>query len=191
MSGSVYRPIVIGPVLITLFVVAACARGPQSPDPSSASGTESISLWNEPGPFCGRCDSVKVTAYSDGRALIEHSYWAEPDCKGLDCDLVTLRYPRQITSEQFRRFRDHMQPFRPNGWAIFQDKPSCRTFFYDVDGVRVQWRGAGPDGELVFNFGCDPQERRDTAKGLREAPGKLGIPKLSMPWDQWTVASPA
>ncbi|MBW8728961.1 MAG: hypothetical protein JF625_27915 [Inquilinus limosus] len=86
MSGSGHRPIVIGPVLITLFVVAACAGGPQSPDPSSASGMESISLWNEPGPFCGRCDSVK---------------------------------------------------------------------------------------------------------GLREAPGKLGIPNLSMPWDQWTLASPA
>lgn len=190
-SSSRHQPITIGLALAVLFAVTSCGRVAQSSDPTPASIAELISIENEPGPFCGRCDSVKVTAYSDGRALIEHSYWTDPECKGVDCNLVTQRYPRRITSDQFRHFRDQLQPFRPVGRATFQDKPPCRTLLYDVDGVRVQWRGAGPDAELVFNFGCDPQDRRDIAKALREAPAKLGIPKLWMPWDQWTIASPA
>jgi hypothetical protein len=156
------------------------------PSAPSSTSDELIVMENDPGPFCGRCDTVKLTVSSDGRAWIEHGYWA-----GNYRDRRVERRLEHVLPANLARFREHLRPYRPRGEISLQEKPACDVLWYDVDGVRVEWRDANRTDRLILNFGCDPAVHRRLAEALRVAPDLLGIPTLKMPWNQWLVATPS
>jgi hypothetical protein len=172
--------------LAAAAALAACADVPRAPTGPLAAGDELITLENESGPFCGRCDTVKITALSDGRVWIEHGYWA-----GRYRDWRVERRLEQVPRENFERFREHLRPYRPSGELLLQGKPACDTFWSDVDGVRVTWRGTTGNDKLVLNFGCDPEKMRAMAEALRAASGALGIRTLQLPWGQSVATTPS
>ena len=144
-----------------------------------------ITIRSEPGPFCGRCDSVTMTVLSDGRVWIEQGHWA-----GRYNNWVVERQLERVPVENVVHFRDRLSRFRPHGVLVLTDKPPCETFWNDVDGVRVEWRDGDQTDKLFYNFGCDPETKRAMTEALKSAPGLLGIPKLKMPWGQWAATSP-
>jgi hypothetical protein len=169
--------------LIAAFSLQACIHAP--PTVPIATGGQLITVENEPGPFCGRCDTVKVTALSDGRVWIEHSYWA-----GHYTDWTVERQRERVPVENFARFRDQLSRYRPRGVLALNDKPPCDTFWNDIDGVRVEWRDGANSDKLFLNFGCDPQGKRAMVEAVKSAPGLLGISTLKMPWGQWVATTP-
>lgn len=178
------RPI-LGLIYSAIVSTAAgCTSVPPAPTVPPAAGDELIIIRNEPGPFCGRCDSVKVVALSDGRVWVEHGYWA-----GKYRNWRVERRLEQASPQSFARFREHLIPFRPHGQLVLDDKPPCETFWHDVDGVRVEWRDSNGADTLIFNFGCDPKTKQAMAAALKAAPDLLGIDSLKIPWGQWVVTS--
>ena len=97
----------------------------------------------------------------------------------------------QTTPERFASFREALSPYRPKGELSLQDKPPCHTFWFDVDGVRVEWQDASGTDRLLLNFGCDPESNRAMADALRAAPDLLGIARLRIPWGQWSATAPS
>jgi hypothetical protein len=169
-------PLSIASGLSAIALVPACATIPRVPA-QMENGTELISLETSPGPFCGRCDSVKITALSDGRVWIEQGHWA-----GDYTDWRTTKRFETVSVEAFSRFRAALQAYRPHGKAIFVDQRNCTVLMADLDQIDVKWRDMESEDQLVFNFGCDPQSRHAIADALRNAPGELGILRLEMPW---------
>jgi hypothetical protein len=166
--------------------LAACVSVPPPPIAPLVASDELITMENEPGPFCGRCDNVKITALSDGRVWIEHGYWA-----GRYRDWRVERRLEHALPENFARFREALRPHRPRGELALQEKPPCETFWNDVDGARVEWRDANGTDRLILNFGCDPASKRAMADALRAAPNLLGIATLKIPWGQWVATTPS
>ena len=169
--------------LTAVVCLPACA--PVPPVGPLPGGVELIALENEPGPFCGSCDSIKVTAMSDGRVWIEHGYWA-----GRYTDWTVERRLKHIPIGNFVKLCDHLSRYRPKGVLALNHKPPCETFWNDVDGVRVQWRDGTNDDKLFLNFGCDPEAKKSMADALKSAPSLLGISSLKMPWGQWVATTP-
>jgi hypothetical protein len=143
-------------------------------------------MESHPGPFCGRCDSVKITVLSDGHVWIEHGYW-----RGDYRDWTVNRRRERVSVESFALFRERLRAHRPNGELVLRGKPPCETFWHDVDEVWVEWRDRRRADKLIFNFGCDPETRRGIAEALRAAPDALGIPTLKLPQGQWLAISPS
>lgn len=184
MIGNRLSSAVIG--LACFAALAACAGVPRPPTMPLARGEVLIKLENEPGPFCGRCDNVRITALSDGRVWIEHGFW-----QGKYRNWRVERRLVQTTPERFASFREALSPYRPKGELSLQDKPPCHTFWFDVDGVRVEWQDASGTDRLLLNFGCDPESNRAMADALRAAPDLLGIARLRIPWGQWSATAPS
>lgn len=172
--------------VVVMSCLSSCAIVPAPPVRPIAEGDELITLENEPGPFCGRCDSVKLTALSDGRVWIEHSYWA-----GRYQDWTTERKLVRVPTASFQRFRDHLSRYRPHGVLALNQKPPCATFWNDVDGARVAWLDRTGQDKLFLNFGCDPEAKKAEIEALKSAPALLGISTLRMPWGQWLATSPS
>ena len=187
-SGSLHdvtrEKLSLGLLAFVTATLAACVSVPRSPTAPSGVSDQLITLENEPGPFCGRCDNVKITALSDGRVWMEHGYWA-----GNYRDWRVERRLEQVLPERFARFREALRPYRPKGELALQDKPPCKTFQPDVGGARVEWKDATGEDKLILNFGCDPEGKRAMADSVRAAPDLLGIAALKMPWGQWVEAT--
>lgn len=154
-------------------------RSPPSPD------GQLITLENRPGPFCGRCDNVKIIASSDGRVWIEHGYWL-----GQYSDWTVERSLRRVHVTAFAQFRDNLSPFRPNGTLSLNDQPQCSELSTDFDGAEVRWLDATGNSRLALDFSCDPKVREAMANTIRAAPKLLGISGLKMPWGQWVASTP-
>jgi len=148
-------------------------------------GRALITIESEPGPFCGRCDTVKIRALSDGQIWIEHGYWA-----GHYRDWRVERRHIHGSPERFAHFRGALLPYRPSGTLSLREKPPCETLWNDADGARVEWKDAGRTDKLLLNFGCDPETRKAMADAVRAAPDLLGIARLKMPWGQWVATTP-
>lgn len=170
--------------VVTAALASLTACVPAPPTSPLAMGQELITIENEPGPFCGRCDTMKVTASSDGRVWIEHGYWA-----GHYTDWTKERRLERVPISNFLRFRDQLARYRPRGVLALNQKPPCETFWNDIDGARVEWRDSNRDDKLFLNFGCDPDGKRIIAETVRAAPDLLGISTLKMPWGQWVATS--
>ncbi|WP_343714027.1 hypothetical protein [Inquilinus sp.] len=169
-------------------MLAACATTQDSSTHSSDSGVEQISFEAEPGFGCGRCDSFKIIAYSDGRVWIEHGYWAvEKDGEYSDWQIVHRR--DRVAPERFRRLRDDLLPYRPDGTVLLGDEASCRIYATDSGGLHVKWHGPSSDAHLRIDLGCVSETLQPTMNAVKVAPSKLGIPDLPEPWSQWAVAS--
>jgi hypothetical protein len=172
--------------LAVAATLSSCATVSRPPTAPLAASEELITLENEPGPFCGRCDNVKITALSDGRVWIEHGYWA-----GRYRDWRVERRLEHVSLESFTRFREALRPHRPSGELVLQGKPPCETFWNDLDGVRVEWRDGAKSDKLILNFGCDLETKQAMAEALRTAPDALGIATLKLPWGQWVATTPS
>ena len=175
-----------GLVASSAATLVACASVPQPLTAPPEENGQLITLENEPGPFCGRCDNVKITALSDGRVWIEHGYWA-----GSYRDWRVERRLEHVPRERFARFREALRPYRPKGELALQEKPPCETFWHDVDGARVEWKDATGADKLILNFGCDPESKRPMADAVRAAPDLLNLATLKMPWGQWVATTPS
>jgi hypothetical protein len=130
---------------------------------------ELITYESQPGPFCGECETLKLTAASDGRVWIERGHWA-----GNYEDWRTTVREHQLTPEEFRRFRAALGPYRPSGTRTL-DEGACASFISDGGGVSIRWRGGGGDAELFYNFGCDPENRREMFRAITHAPAVFGL----------------
>lgn len=182
MAAFKYIRCLLWPFLI--IVLAGCSyfttppRSPPSPD------GQLITLENQPGPFCGRCDNVKIIASSDGRVWIEHGYWL-----GQYSDWTVERSLRRVPLMVFAQFRDKLSPFRPNGTLSLNDQPQCAELSTDFDGAEVRWLDATGSSRLALDFSCDPKAREAMANAIREAPKLLGISGLKLPWGQWVAST--
>lgn len=175
-------------ITVTMLVLAACAG---APDPSTrvpGSGAELISFEATPGFGCGRCDSFKIMAYSDGRVWIEHGYWAvEKDGEYSDWQ-VTHRLDR-VTPERFRRVRESLRPYRPDGTLSLGDEKSCEIYATDNGDLHVEWSGPRSDARLWIDTGCVSRRLQPTMDAVKAAPGKLGLRDLPEPWSRWALDS--
>ena len=150
-----------------LLPVSGCATIPKAP-PTPAE--QFITYETEPPPFCGRCDTIKIVASSDGFVRTERGHWA-----GSYQDWRIKRQTLQVTPEQFTRFREVLAPFRPERELLLDDRLPCMTFDPDQGGVSVLWHGAGGDARLTFNRGCEWGARTALVQALEAAPSILGL----------------
>jgi hypothetical protein len=146
---------------------------------------ELVTYETRPGPFCGRCDTLKISAASNGRVLIEQGYWA-----GDYRDWRVVRRSLRVKRAQFARFRSHLAPYRPVGEHWLRDQEGCTPFMTDMPEILVSWRGSGADGRLWFNLGCDPEKWAPLARALTTAPTHLGIRNLPVPNLGWIATTP-
>jgi hypothetical protein len=173
--------------LLWPFVIlglAGCAYFAPSPRSPPSPDGQLITLENRPGPFCGRCDNVKIIASSNGRVWIEHGYWL-----GQYSDWIVERSSRRVPVIAFAQFREKLSPFRPNGTLSLNDRPPCTELSTDFDGAEVRWLDATGSSRLVYDFSCDPKARETMANAIREAPKLLGLDGLKMPWGQWVAST--
>jgi hypothetical protein len=153
-----------------LLALATCAAGPRAPAAPRTPGEELIAIESSPGPFCGRCETLKLTASSTGQVWIERGYWAG------EYSIWQVRRRRvRVTPERFAQLREHLRPHRPQGELLLDRPEACSYFEDDAGEVRVEWRGGGGDSRLRYDFGCDGDTRRAMADALRRAPRPLGI----------------
>lgn len=157
-------------------MLAGCASFPLPPTALMAANDQLIVLENSSGPFCGRCDHLKITALSNGRVWIEQGYWA-----GFYRDWRVKRRLVQTSPERFADFREALRPHRPKGQLALNGMPPCKTFMHDTSGVRVEWKDDTGSDELILVFGCDRETTRTMADAIIAAPGLLGIVALKMP----------
>lgn len=169
------------PLAAFSLALSGCANLRPPPTHPMPNG-ELISVENQPGPFCGRCDSVKVTVLSNGRVWTEHGYWA-----GRYTDWTIERRLRRVSLATFLRFADRLRPFRPHGQLSLNEQPQCARLASDFDGAQVQWRDRAGSDKLILDFSCDPQVRQAMAVAIRDAPELLGFRGLRMPWGQWVA----
>jgi hypothetical protein len=122
------------------------------------------------GPFCGRCETLRLTASSTGQVWIERGHWAG------EYSIWQVRRRRlRVAPARFAKLRDHLRPHRPQGDLLLDRPETCSFFEDDLGGVRVEWRGGGGDSRLRYNYGCDGDTRRALADALRTALRPLGI----------------
>lgn len=176
-------------ITVAALVLSACASAPDLSTRLPSSGAELISFDADSGPFCGRCDKFKITAYSDGRVWIEHGYWAvEKDGEYSDWQVVHRLH--RVAPERFQRLRDALRPYRPNGTLLLGDEGTCRIYATDNGDVHVRWHGPSSDAHLRIDLGCVSEKLQPVIDAVKVAPSKLGIRDLPEPWSRWAVVSP-
>ena len=121
------------------------------------------------GPFCGDCLTFKLAVASDGRAWMQTGWWA-----GKYSDWQTSTRAWRITPDQYAKFRALLAPYRPKG----EQHLFCSN---DGGDVSVKWRGGGPDGMLLYQFGCG--EPNEMQQAFSTAPRELGL-KYLPGWDE-------
>jgi hypothetical protein len=144
--------------------------------------TEWLSIETSPGPFCGRCDTTKIIVAYDGRAWIEQGHWA-----GSYKNWRVVRREAQVEAEALASFRARLEAVRPDGVLALIDTPPCEEYWEDNSEVIVVWHDQRGESRLHYNFGCDPETRRDLRLTLRASPGDLRISDFHML--EWEPAS--
>jgi hypothetical protein len=168
------------PVVLALLATA-CVNLPAAP---AAPDGEIITYETVPGPLCGRCDSIKIVALSDGYVWIEAGHWA-----ATYRDWVVQRRRVRVSAERYARFRAQLAPYRPAGELLLDEHSRCEDFWTDMREVTIAWRGGGADARLRYNFGCDQATKAAMANALSGAPGLLGIRHLPNPLTDWTATT--
>jgi len=143
---------------------------------TTATQSEFITYTTRQGPFCGRCDSLKVEVAVDGRVSVERGHWA-----GRYKDWRVSRRTFRVPPEQAVLFHQRLAPYRPAGSDRLNELGSCKTLTEDLPEVSVSWSGPGRDDRLDFAFGCDFDTRAPIREALRDAPAILGLQSPLMP----------
>lgn len=154
--------------MLGAIALGGCVTLPTTPPPPA---NELITYETMPGPFCGRCDTMKFAAASDGRVWVERGHW-----ESSYSDWQVERYEVVRSPAEYAQFRVLIAPYRPPGELTLDDpSPQCSSFMTDLGEVAVTWRGGGTDAYLRYNYGCDPEKRAAMAEVLRSAPSILRI----------------
>jgi hypothetical protein len=135
-----------------------------------AGALETIGFETRPGPFCGKCTTIKLTVQSDGTAEMVTGWWA-----GDYRDWRTSTKRWTVTREQFAAYRDRLAPYRPQGALDLTDSPPCKVFSPDSGGFQLRWTGGGADSALNYDVGCDEPIHRHMRAAIESAPKLLGI----------------
>jgi len=77
------------------------------------------------------------------------------------------------------RFNEALSRFRPTEDLTLAE--SCEEFWSDQPEIHITWYDGGQQRRLIYNFGCDPQARREMRDALVSAPQLLDVPNLQMP----------
>lgn len=92
---------------------------------------------------------------------------------------VTRRWDVRLPPDRFDAFEAALRGYRPAGDVRLDDETSCRSYTPDAQTVRIRWSEAGLAlGSLLYDFGCDPETRREWADRLLASPRVLGIPNF-------------
>lgn len=149
------------------LLVAACAATRRTSSPSTG---ELIVYETVPGPFCGRCDSMKLTVTADGLVSVERGHWA-----GRYKDWRVSKQTLRATPAQAALFRSRLAPYRPSGSVHFNGPPHCKLLTSDLPEVSISWSQPGQMDRLTFDFGCDTNAMTAMREALRDAPTALGV----------------
>lgn len=156
--------------VIAALLGSGCVSTDGTETPSEVHG---VAFETYPGPFCGRCDTTKITVGNDGRVWIEQGHWA-----GDYRNWRTTRREAEVSAETVSRFRARLDEYRPQGELALAEQPPCEAFTTDNSGVHITWRDEQGRDRLDYNFGCDWEARRAMAEALKTAPALLDIPGL-------------
>ncbi len=147
------------------LAVAGCASTGQLPP-----NARSIQYELSPGLMGEYGYSLTIVATGQGR-IEEWSRDPRNWKRGL-----TRRWNIHLPPERFDAFEAALRSYRPARDVRLDDEVSCRSYTPDGQTVRINWSEAGLAlGSLVYDFGCDPETRREWADRLLEAPRVLGI----------------
>ncbi|MGV9010781.1 hypothetical protein [Brevundimonas sp.] len=137
----------------------------------SAADQLEIVYETSPGPFCGRCETLKISVSPEGRVWTETGKWA-----GDHKDWHRERLELSVSPEQVRNFRTQLQSLRPDGeMRLVGGESTCESHMTDQPMVRVTWRDSNQTDNLDFDWGCDHDYRRAEREILWRAPEALGL----------------
>jgi len=157
---------VFAAVLIAVLQLGACASVP------ARQSAESITYDPEPPPWCGRCETRKVTVSADDTIEIEDGHWA-----GRYADWRVTRRSVQAELGTYARLKEALAPFRPSVERIPQsDGEFCAgEFWSDSGGVVLTW--AGPEGAVRrwITYGCSTDRPMNDA--VQAARAALPLPE--------------
>jgi hypothetical protein len=151
-------------VALIAVTVSGCATVTQPP---AAPGVQQISFELQEPPFCGRCETTKLVATSDGHLLIEVGHWG-----GNYRNWKRQRSVRPITLEQFAEFKQALDAYRPTQNAL-QSNEQCANYIHDQAGLLVEWTNGNERRVRVFDFGC--ADDRAMNEAVQAAPKVLGL----------------
>jgi hypothetical protein len=152
--------------------IASCVSMPVVP---SGPG-ERITIEYDPGPFCGSCDTLKIIASSDGRAIWEHGYW-----RGKYSDWTEERHRLPFSPVQFEKLQAMLMPYRPSGEKWFRaggnrnEEPTCEETYTDAPERRILWESTARKDLLWVDLGCDPDKNARLFEMLQSIPSMMGL----------------
>lgn len=155
----------------SILLLAACASlGPPRP----ARDGEVIRYANRPSLFCIVCQQIRLTVAANRHAWIELTRRsAEGDGREV------LRRPVLLAPGRLVAFRARLAPFRPRGTLDLRGQRGCRTVVSDGASLSVEWDDGRRVDRLLYDEGCDPDQRRAMREALEGAPPSLGIEGLT------------
>lgn len=154
-------------LFVTVTLLAGCAS---SRAPLDAPTGERILYETRSGPFCGRCDSLKLTVSQDGQISVERGHWA-----GHYADWRIRKQSLRVPPEQTALFRQSLAPYRPTGTDRLDGPPHCATLTDDLPGISVTWYEVEREDHLWFDFACDAETHAAMWTALRDAPALVGV----------------
>ena len=126
---------------------------------------ETITYATQPaGPMCGQCRTTRLVVTSNGDVRQETGWW-----KGKYRDWKTATRTWKVTPEQYASFRERLALYRPQGKLSLTRQPECDDYLPDSGAIDISWRGGGPDADLHYDLGCDPQTRKEMRKDIEGA----------------------
>ncbi|WP_370339346.1 hypothetical protein [Parvularcula marina] len=158
-----------------LFAVSCAYSGSSEPEDPQVGW---VSFETRPGPFCGRCDSLKLTVFYDQHVLVEQGYW-----RGDYEDWQVSNRLVKVSPTALSNFLDRLAPHRPKDILVLREESQCESFWTDHPEVFVLWRDAKGYSQLHYNYGCDRELRQQLAEALSSAPRLLEITGLENPAD--------
>lgn len=159
---------------VALLALTACATDKSRPvNPLSDAETITYDVLSL-GPFCGPCNSTKLTVSYDGRVWIEqggytrksgssYSHWKEE------------RRLAQASPDHVAAFRAALDPHRPVGQLKLDEPGACASYSNDLAVFAISWRDHIGVSQLHYDFGCDSNKHFLLQRAIAGAPTLLGI----------------
>lgn len=132
--------------------------------------SEPIILAISPHPWCGRCDSYTITLANDGRAWLEHGWWA-----GDYSDWRTRVERAQLPPERISEFSERLNLLRPEGQVILDSTPFCDVLITDAGYYRIEWPGESGVDRLILDRGCQGENADRLEASLGEIFAAFGV----------------
>lgn len=152
------------------FLFAAVVAGLAPVAAAAPAGAPTIVYETAPGPFCGPCNSIKLTVGPTGRVKVEQGHWA-----GFYADWRVERRQVWVSEERLAAFRLSLATVRPVEPLQVIDDRNCIPFVNDSPSITVRWRENSAEARLIYDLGCTDPKRAAMREALTNAPAILGI----------------